>query len=137
MNTKRTSRWGIAAALCGVVLFAACEGENLFDLEKNPNVQPTVQVFAPDFAMAGDTVIVSVNATAALNLQSIAVIMRGAVNKDTLINTPVARAASAAVKIGVPAFPTSNAVLISAQATDASGRLSRQVADTVLVFTEN
>ena len=136
MNMKRTARWSALAALCGVVLLAACGGDNLFDAEQNPYIEPQVDVFAPDFVFAGDTVIVNVTASAALNLQSIAVIMRGAVNKDTLITTGSLRAISSSVKIGVPLVPTSNAVLISAQAADATGRLSRPAADTVQVFTQ-
>lgn len=136
MNMKRTARWSALAAVCGVVLLAACGGDNLFDAEQNPYIEPRVDVFAPDFVFAGDTVIVNVTASAALNLQSIAVIMRGAVNKDTLITTGPIRASSSSVKVGVPTLPSNNTMLISAQAVDASGRLSRTAADTVQVFTQ-
>jgi hypothetical protein len=134
MKTRKLS-FRIGALFCGALVLGACEGENLFDNQSNPFVEPRVEVFAPDFAMAGDTVIVSLTATAALNVQRIAVVLRGAVNKDTLISTGQVRTASAAVKIGVPSLPPSNIVLIAAQAADQSGRLSRQVADTIQVFT--
>ncbi len=133
MNSKNLS-WRLGILLGGVVLLAACEGENLFDNQANPFIEPQVELFAPDFAFAGDTIIVNTTATAALNVQRIVVIMRGAVNKDTLINAGNTRTASGALKVGVPAVPASNVILISAQAADASGRLSRQIADTVQIF---
>ena len=134
MNTKRTSRWALAAALCGAAGLAACGGDNLFDMQANPNVQPTVSVFSPAFVSAGDTFTVNVQATAALNLQSIAVQVRGAVTKDTLIVSAPARTATASLRLTVPAVPTSTSVLINAQAVDVHGQASPQAADTVLVI---
>ena len=133
MNSSKLN-WRFGAVLCAALMLGACEGENLFDNSSNPFIEPKVELFAPDFAFAGDTVVVSLTATAALNVQRIAVVMRGAVNKDTLINTGAVRTASGAVKLGIPALPPSNMVLISAQAADASGRLSRAATDTVQIF---
>ena len=135
MNTRTTSRWVMAAALCGVVLSAACEGENLFDMQANPNLTPRVEVFAPDFVYAGDTVSVSLSATAALNVQRISVEIRGAVTKDTVITTAAAPCVNAIVMVATPLVLQANMMLINAQVTDVSGRLSRAVADTVLLLT--
>lgn len=134
MNTRTTSRWAMATALCGVVLLAACEGENLFDMQANPNLTPRLEVFAPDFVYAGDTVSVSLTATAALNVQRIAVEIRGAVTKDTVITTAAAPSVNAIVKVPTPVVLPANMLLINAQVTDVSGRLSRAVADTVLLL---
>jgi hypothetical protein len=124
----------LGAILCGALVLGACDGENLFDSSSNPFIEPTVEVFAPDFALPGDTVIVSLTATAALNLQRISVVMRGAVNKDTLLTTGSTRSTVASVKLAVPTVPPASMVLITAQASDASGRLSRLAVDTVQVF---
>jgi hypothetical protein len=137
MKTKKISRWGIAAALCGVALVAACEGENLFDADSNPFIEPRVSLFAPVFAEPGDSVTVSLQASAALNLQSIAFVARGAVTKDTLIITPAARAATGSVKLGIPASPATSTVVVSAVAIDARGQASTAATDTVLIVTGN
>jgi hypothetical protein len=132
MNMRKLGcRFG--AVLCGAVMLTACEGENLFDNSKNPFIEPQVEVLAPDVADGGDTILVNVSASAALNVQRMLVSMRGAVSKDTLIITGAVRTASANIKVFVPFVVTSNEIIINAQVADVSGRVSRLLSDTILV----
>ena len=132
MNSRKLS-WRLGAMLCGALMLGACEGENLFDNQSNPFIEPDVAVFAPDVVLAGDTVIVSVSATAALNVQKIFVSMRGAFSKDTTIQTAALRSVSGSVKFGLPFIVPDNEIVIAAQSADVSGRLSRVRSDTIQV----
>jgi hypothetical protein len=132
MNTRKLS-WRFGAMLCGAVMLTACEGENLFDNSSNPFIEPDVAIVAPDVALAGDTVIVSVGATAALNVQKIVVSMRGTVSRDTTIVTAPTRSATGSVKVALPFVISSDQLIITAQSSDVSGRLSRLRQDTIQV----
>jgi len=132
MNSSKLS-WRLGALLCGALVLGACEGENLFDSESNPNIEPQVAITAPDVVSAGDTVTVGVSASAALNVQKIVVSVRGTVSKDTVISTSLARSASANVKLALPYVISSNEMIVTAQAADVNGHVSRLRMDTVQV----
>lgn len=132
MNSMKPWRWG-ALALVAVML-TACDGENLFDSDQNPFVEPRVSVSGPDGAFAGDTVAISVSATAATNVSRIDVSIRGAANKDTSITTTPAQSVSAVVKVALPAILTDTLLYVTAQASDAQGRVSKVRADTLVVL---
>ena len=134
MNSMKPWRWGSFALISGIVLLAACDGENLFDSDQNPFLEPRVSVSAPSGAFAGDTIGISVSASAAVNIQRIDISIRGAVSKDTSVTpSPAAPSASALVKIGLPEFLTDTLIYVQAQAVDAQGRVSKVRADTLVV----
>jgi hypothetical protein len=124
MSWLKPWRWG-AVALVSAVMLTACDGENLFDSEQNPFLEPRVSVSGPSGAFAGDTIGISVSASAATNVSRIDVAIRGAVNKDTSITPAPAQNVSAIVKVALPEFLADTLVYISAQAADAQGRVSK------------
>jgi hypothetical protein len=132
MTSLKPWRWG-ALALVSAVMLAGCEGENLFDSDQNPFLEPRVSVSAPSGAFAGDTIAISVSAFAATNVSRIDVSVRGAASKDTTISTPATQNASAVVKIALPEFLTDTLIYVAAQAADAQGRVSKVRADTMVV----
>lgn len=133
MNSIKPWRWG-AVALVSAVMLTACDGENLFDSDQNPFLEPRVSVSGPDGAFAGDTVAISLSATAASNVTRIDVSIRGAANKDTSITTTAAPSVSAVVKVALPAILTDTLLFVTAQASDAQGRVSKVRADTLVVI---
>ena len=134
MNWKKPWRWGSFALIAGITLLAACDGENLFDSDQNPFLEPRVSVSAPSGAFAGDTIGIAVSASAAVNIQRIDVSIRGAVSMDTSVTpTPAAPSVSALVKVGLPEFLTDTLIFVQAQAVDAQGRVSKVRADTLTV----
>lgn len=132
MNSRKLSA-RLGAVLCGAALLAACEGENLFDNESNPFIEPRISIVAPDVAEAGDTIIVSFGASAALNVQKIVVSMRGTVSKDTTLVTAATRSATGSVKVALPFVISNDQLIVTAQSGDVSGRLSRLEQDTIHV----
>lgn len=136
MNLTRLStwRWGAGVLLAGIAVLSACDGENLFDTDNNPFITPQIQISAPDGAFAGDTIGIAVSATAAVELATIAVSIRGAITKDTTIITASERSVSALVKVALPEILTDTLIFISAIATDRNGNVSRVRADTVSVL---
>ena len=77
-------RWGSVALIGGFMLLAACDGENLFDSDQNPFLEPRVSVSGPNGAFAGDTIGISVTASAAVNVQRIDISIRGAVSAPSM-----------------------------------------------------
>ncbi|HUP89447.1 MAG TPA: hypothetical protein VM100_08855 [Longimicrobiales bacterium] len=125
-------RWGVGVALSASALFVACDGSNLFDADQNPFIEPRVSVALPNEAFAGDSIGVSVSATAAQDLASLSVFIRGAVNKDTTILAS-GRSVSAVVKFGLPQILTDTLVFVTAVATDKAGNVSKVRGDTMTV----
>jgi hypothetical protein len=132
MNSIKLSQ-RLGALICATALLTACEGENLFDNSENPFITPHVQVLAPDVVEAGDSIVVNVSASAALNVQRMVLSMRGAVSKDTVITTGGQVSASANVKAIVPYIVSSDMIIVTAQAADIAGRLSSVLTDTIFV----
>ncbi len=131
---SRPWRWGAGAVIAGIALLVACDGENLFDPNQNPFLEPRVSVSAPDGAFAGDTMAISVSATAASDVATIAVSVRGAATKDTTIEVVAARSVSAIVKVALPTILTDTLIYVAAVATDVNGNVSKVKADTVSVL---
>ena len=127
-------RWGAGAVIAGIALLVACDGENLFDPNQNPFLEPRVSVSAPDGAFAGDTMAISVSATAASDVATIAVSVRGAATKDTTVEVVAARSVTAIVKVALPLILTDTLIYVAAVATDVNGNVSKVKADTVSVL---
>lgn len=135
MNLDRLKRWhwGAGAFVSALMVFVACDGQNLFDNDTNPFIDPRITALSvPDGGSAGDTIGIAISATAPSDLASIHVVLRGAVQKDTTI-TVTGRAASAVVKVGLPAILTDTLIFVSASATDKSGNVSKVRTDTARV----
>lgn len=135
MNLNVMNRWrlGAGALLMGIAMLVACDGSNLFDNETNPFVTPRLTLSVPDGAFAGDTIGIAVSATAANNITSIDISVRGAVTRDTTL-TVSGRAVSATFKVGVPQILTDTLLFVSAVAKDINGNVSRARTDTVSVL---
>jgi hypothetical protein len=135
MNLNRMSRWrlGAGALLTGIVLLVACDGSNLFDNEQNPFITPRLTLSVPDGAFAGDTIGIAVSATAANDISSIDISVRGAVSRDTTL-TVTGRSVSATFKVALPEILTDTLLFVTAVARDINGNVSRTRTDTVSVL---
>jgi hypothetical protein len=91
MNLKMLGRRSATTLLAGLIVVLACDGENLFDPDQNPFLEPSVVVSAPASAFAGDTIDISIEANASGSVARIDVSFTGAVTRDTaIIPTPAA-----------------------------------------------
>lgn len=133
MNWTKLWRGNSVALISGFVLLTACGGENLFDADQNPFLEPRVSVSGPSGALAGDTITIAVSASAAINIQRIDVSIRGAVSKDTLIAPTPALSVFGSIRVGIPAVLTDTLIFVAAQAVDARGRASKVSMDTLTV----
>jgi hypothetical protein len=114
-------------------LLVACDGSNLFDNEQNPFITPRLTLSVPDGAFAGDTIGIAVSATAANDISSIDISVRGAVSRDTTL-TVSGRSVSANFKVALPEILTDTLLFVTAVARDVSGNVSRTRTDTVSVL---
>jgi hypothetical protein len=135
MNWTKPWRWGLAAITGSIVLLAACDGENLFDSNRNPFIEPRVGIIAPDTAYTGTSINVQFAAAAPMDINRIDVIVAGALTIDTTFSPSPADSVNATLALNVPPSVTVPMLIIAAQAFDTQGRSSTIRQDTVWIAT--
>ena len=128
----------VRAAAAGLALMlglGACGGDNLFRNSPPVTEGPPVvkELLVPEAVFEADVIPVRVEAVARRGLDSVVVLYRGALNTDQKFGFAIGTD-SAVINTSVEVFQRLDSLLIiSATATDAAGRTSNTLTDTVLV----
>jgi hypothetical protein len=134
-GTSRIVRRLSALLLAGVVFAGACEGDNLYSGDVSEYTPLVNSLSLPQVAFAGDDVTIRIDAAAARGISQIVLALRGAVQKDTVVelDEPLARV-SQIVSIRIPQAVTDTLILVQAAVIDQYGDVSATREGTVIVF---
>jgi hypothetical protein len=134
-GTSRIVRRLSALLLAGVVFAGACEGDNLYSGDVSEYTPLVNSLSLPQVAFAGDEVTIRIDAAAARGISQIVLALRGAVQKDTVVelDEPLARV-SQIVSIRIPQAVTDTLILVQAAVIDQYGDVSATREGTVIVF---
>jgi hypothetical protein len=125
----------IVAALALVVATGACEGDNLFSGESSSGRPRVIDIVAPQSIVAGDTILIRVDATAPRFIDQVLLSLRGAVNYDSAATIDDDRQqASVVFKVAIPAVIQDSILRVQAQVSDVAGDFSAPVDIAVLAF---
>jgi hypothetical protein len=118
-----------------VVFAGACEGDNLYSGDVSEYTPLVNSLSLPQVAFAGDEVTIRIDAAAARGISQVVLALRGAVQKDTVVelDEPLARV-SQIVAITIPDAVTDTLILVQAAVIDQYGEVSATREGTVIVF---
>jgi hypothetical protein len=124
-----------ALLFAGLVLVAACEGDNVWSGD-SADARPQVTNLAlPQVAFAGEKLSVRVDAVASYGVAQLVLSMRGAVNTDTTVTIATATPRlSQIVQFTVPTAIQDTVLLVQAAVIDTRGAVSGSKDGSVVVF---
>ena len=122
-------------ALAMIAAVGACEGDNLFSGESSSGRPRVVDIVLPQSIVAGDTVLIRVDATAPRFVDQVLLSLRGAVNRDTAATIDDDKQqASVVFKIAIPNEIQDSLLRVQAQVSDKGGEFSAPAEVVALAF---
>jgi hypothetical protein len=118
-----------------IVTAGACQGDNLFSGESASGRPRVIDIVLPQSVVAGDTVLIRVDATAPRFVDQVLLSLRGAVNRDTVAEIDDDKQqASVIFKIAIPSAIQDSLLRVTAQVSDKAGEFSAPAQVNALAF---
>jgi hypothetical protein len=118
-----------------IVTAGACQGDNLFSGESASGRPRVIDIVLPQSVVAGDTVLIRVDAAAPRFVDQVLLSLRGAVNRDTVAEIDDDKQqASVIFKIAIPSAIQDSLLRVTAQVSDKAGEFSAPAQVNALAF---
>lgn len=125
----------MAVLLAVLVLFAACDGDNLFEGGSSVTAGPEIRsLTVPATAERGDTVSIVVDAASDQAIERVGLAVSGAVDLDSIVEiAEPAEEILEEIRLAMPESPTDSLVVVNVVVTDATEATSAVATDTIRV----
>ncbi len=134
-RSRRHGARTVLGALAMVVAVGACEGDNVFSGESTAGQPRIIDIVLPQSVVAGDTVLIRVDAVAPRSIDQILLSLRGAVNRDTAATVDEGKQqASLVFTVPIPLEIQDSVLRVLAQVSDVAGDFSPPAEVVALAF---